>query len=67
MKIVWSLKTSLTDGAKVGLKHDLFDFDSNKINHILQEKHLWSRLVEDKDWYPVKKIASCVLEEGMFI
>lgn len=38
----------------------------NKINHILQEKHLWSRLVNNADdWSSVSKIMERVLKEGV--
>lgn len=44
----------------------MFEIGVNKIKHILQEKHLWSRLVKNiDDWSSISKIMERVLKEGI--
>jgi RHS repeat-associated protein len=39
--------------------------DANKISHILQDKHLWSKVVKDpKNWGEVSGVMRKVMEEG---
>lgn len=53
-------------GADANVIHEVSELGPNKINHILQDKHLWSKVVSDpNDWNQVSKVMSKVMEQGV--
>lgn len=44
---------------------EVSELGSNKIHHILQDKHAWDKVVTDKNnWDEVSKVISNVMENG---
>ena len=54
------------EGLSNNILKEVSELGTNKIHHILQDKHLWGNVVSDaNDWGQVSKVISKVMQEGI--